>query len=112
MNVSRVIAGWIVIAIILVGVTPPSRVAGHASIRARGHLGRATRIARTILSLQSGDSDEQIAAVAQLPGAAVRLTVACRSVSPAVSQARNRAFVPIPLRRLKLPPPNDPSATV
>jgi hypothetical protein len=111
-NVSRVIAGWIVIAIILAGVTPPLYAAGHATIRARGHAGRATRIARTVLSLESSDGDEQVATLGQVPVGKGRFTVPPGPALHAASQTRNLTFVPIPLRRLKLPPPNDPSATL
>ncbi len=100
----RMALGALLIAVVLVGAFRPLHRSSHAAIRARGYACRQANLEQPAFPAESSDSREDITPLApQLSSDLRQLASAVAEGVHAVSKARQIAFVPVVVRRLKLP---------
>lgn len=110
-SIRQAAVGTLVAAAMLLGSFQPPHRHVHTAIRARGHSCGQANLTQPVFSLESSDGrDGDLQVAAHAPVSLARLVAPTTGTVHFVPKARLTGFVPIAVRRLKLPPPSNDSS--
>ncbi len=112
-SVRHVAVGALVAAVMLVGSFQLPHRHMRTAIRARGHSCTQATLTQPIFSLESSDRrDGNLQIAADAPVTLPHVVAPASEVIQLVPKVRRTGFAPVPVQRLKLPPPSNNDSPV